>query len=409
MSVLRQAFGFGKNDAEQRRLDPFNSGDNLADYGRVGMGSWAPGMAWQTWPSTAAVSTDAAMRMSAVFACLRLLSEAIATLPLDTFIRLGGTRRPYRPRPEYLSFQPPMISRTTYLSQVMLSLLTAGDAFVATPRDDMGTPTGLIPLDPSAVGVRRESNGRMVYVIADQEYSTLDVLHIQGMTLPDQLRGVSPITAAREVIDGGRKAQEFGRNVMGNYAVPPAVIEVPGAGGEPAAERERAKRIAAIWQESNTGANAGKVGVLTGGAKLTSVAMSPEDAQWLESKRFGVSEIARFFGVPPHLIADASNSTSWGSGLAEQNLAFGQFSLRPWTERIEEAHGRLLTTHGMPDVFMKLNLDALLRASLSDRYASYATGIEHRFLTPNEARTLEDLSPLPGGDSFAAAPPGGAP
>jgi HK97 family phage portal protein len=110
--------------------------------------------------------------------------------------------------------------------------------------------------------------------------------------------------------------------------------------------------------------------------------------------------VARIFGVPPHLIADASNSTSWGSGLQEQNLAFGQFSLRPWIERIEDAHGRLLTTHGLPDVFVKLNLDALLRASLKDRYESYAIGIENQFLLRNEARKLEDSPPLPGGDAF---------
>jgi HK97 family phage portal protein len=111
-----------------------------------------------------------------------------------------------------------------------------------------------------------------------------------------------------------------------------------------------------------------------------------------------VSEVARFYGVPPHLIADASNSTSWGSGLQEQNQAFGQLSLRPWIERIEDAHTRLLTTHGLGAVFIKLNVDALLRSSTAERYAAYATGIENGFLTVNEVRRLEDMPPVAWGD-----------
>jgi HK97 family phage portal protein len=147
----------------------------------------------------------------------------------------------------------------------------------------------------------------------------------------------------------------------------------------------RADRFKAMWNANHKGVgNAQKVGVLTNGAKLNKVSINPNDAQFLETRQFQVPDIARIFGVPPHLIADASNSTSWGSGLAEQNVAFGQFSLRPWTERIEDGHGRLLTTHGLPDVFVKLNLDALLRASLKDRYDSYAVGIEYEFLTINE-------------------------
>lgn len=377
--------------------------DDLPDsYGRTGGlqtpgdGTWLPGMRWESWGSgTARVSNDQAMRLSAVFACLRLLSEAIATLPLDTFTRGDGARLPF-PRPEYLNFQPPQGSRITYLSQIMLSLLTDGNAFVAVIRDALGVPVDLVVLDPALVSVTRGPTGARIFTVYGQQYDAYDILHIPGMMLPDALRGVSPIAAAREVIEGGRKAQEYGVSVHDNRAVPPAIIKIPDA--DP--DGSRARRVAENWKAVHGGpANAGKTGVLTDGAELQTIAMSPEDTQWLESKRFGVSEIARFYGVPPHLIADASNSTSWGSGLAEQNLAFGQFSLRPWTERIEEAHTRLLTSHGLPDVFVKLNLDALLRASLSDRYASYQVGIDAGFLTVDEARRFEDLSPLPPSDN----------
>jgi HK97 family phage portal protein len=393
-------------------------------YGQAGQGWWGSGMVWNSGGSSD-VSVDSAMRLSAVWGCLRVLSEAIATLPMDTYRRSDGARLAYRPRPEYLSFNPPQGSRIDYLSMVELSLLTNGNAFVATPRDAMGVPVDLVPLDPTLVEVHRQTadptperpfrRGEVYFQVGGEFYSVADILHVKGMTLPGQLRGLNPIAAAREVIDGARKAQEFGGSFFGNAAVPPAVIEMPTMtqpipgmkGPEGNADMERAKRIAQVWNETHGGtSNAGKVGVLVGGATLKTVAVTPEDAQWLDTRRFGVQEIARIFGVPPHLIADSSNSTSWGSGLAEQNLAFGQLSLRPWIERIEDAHTRLLTSHGLGDVFVKLNLDALLRASLKDRYASYAQAIQAGFMTANEARALEDMPPVPGGDVMLTVPVG---
>lgn len=412
MSLLRRALGLAH---EERAVS--NTGITMLGrtgrvapeppdgYGTAGMGSWDAGMIWRSWNGSGAagppVTPDMAMRLSAVFGCMRILSQGVATLPLDTFTRQGGTRQPYRPRPDYLSFAPPGLSRIDYLSQIVMSLLVDGNAFVATPRDELGVPIALIPLDPCRINVARK-DGKIVFQVNGETdvYDYWDIMHIKitGLVMPGALRGLSPLAAAREVIDGGRRAQEFGNSFLANHAVPPAVIKVPDGPGTMEEQQEKAAKVAAAWRANHGPGNAGKVGVLLGGAELQTIAISPEDAQWLDSKRFGVSEIARFFGVPPHLIADASNSTSWGSGLAEQNLAFGQFSLRPLCEGIEEEHGRLLTSHGLPNVFLKLNLDALLRASLKDRYESYAVGIATGFMTPNEARRLEDMPPLPGGD-----------
>jgi HK97 family phage portal protein len=363
-------------------------------------GTWDAGMVWRAFGS-GGVSTDSAMRLSAVFACLRLLSEAISTLPVDTFIRFQGTRRAWRPRPDYLSFQPPQGSRINYLSQVMLSLLTDGNAFVATPRDELGVPLDLIVIDPTRVTIDRV-RGRLRYQLNAQELDPRwDLMHIPGMTLPGHLRGLSPIGYARETIGLGLAAQSFGRSFFENGALPGAVIEAPHGMSD-----EAVKRWQATWNAGHQGvANANRIGVLTEGAKLSQVSVHPDEAQFLETRQFQVPDIARIYGVPPHLIADASNSTSWGSGLAEQNIAFGQFSLRPWLERIEDAHTRLLTTHGLPDVFVKLNLDALLRASLKDRYEAYGVGITNKFLLPNEARATEDMRPLNGGDQFPDSPP----
>ncbi len=368
-------------------------------------GKWAQGMVWQPWSHAASATVDQSMRLSAVFGCLRILSDAISTLPFGTFTADGPRRLRVDP-PGYLTFVPPALPRTGYLAQVMLSLLTDGNAFIATPRDAQGVPVGLVPLDPRSVAVRIDGN-RIVFDALGEVFSPLDIMHITGMVLPGRVRGVSPITAAREVIDAGLSAQEYGARFFANNAVPPAVIQLPDTGAGGTADGERARQVADVWHQLHGGpGNAGKVGVLVGGASLHTVAVNPDDAQWLDSKRFGVSEIARFFGVPPHLIADASNSTSWGSGLAEQNLAFGQFSLRPWIERIEEGHNRLLHTHGDRATFVKLNLDAMLRAALRDRFDAYAIGIGAGFMTPNEARALEDWPPIPGGDEAVG---GGAP
>lgn len=387
MSRLREAFRSSSSEVESRSFGVFDGPT----------GGWGQGMVWQSsGGSSPLVSTDQAMRLSAVFACLRLLSEAVATLPLDTFERSGPARTEFRPRPEYLSFDPPQCSRIDYLSQLVLSLLTDGNAYVFTPRDRLGVPQDLVVLDPNRVDVGRV-RGRVRYVCAGVELDASlgaggELLHIPGMKMPGDIVGMSPIAYARETIGLGLAAQRYGESFFSNGALPGAVIEVP---KETSFNQEAADRFSAAWNSRHKGVgHANKVGVLTGGATLNKVSIQPNDAQFLETRAFQVPDVARIFGVPPHLIADASNSTSWGSGLAEQNLAFGQFSLRPWIDRIEEAHNRLLTSHGLRQVFVKLNLDALLRASLKDRYAAYAVGITAGVLLPEEARTTEDLPPL---------------
>jgi HK97 family phage portal protein len=333
------------------------------------------------------------MRLSAVYACLRLLSEAISTLPTDTFYRQNGVRKPYRPRPGYLSFQPPQGNRIDYLSQVMLSLLTDGNAYVLTPRDAMGIPVDLIVLDPMQVNVQRVS-GKLHYDSLGQNLDpTFDIMHIKGMCLPGQVTGVSPITYARETIGLGLAAQEFGAAFFNSGALPSAVIEAPQGFNEQGVARFRD-----TWNTSHSGiANAQKVGVLLNGAKLNKVSIQPNDAQFLETRAFQVPDIARFYGVPPHLIADASNSTSWGTGLAEQNTAFGALSLGPWIARIEEDHSRLLTTHGLPGVFWSLNTSKLLAPSLKEQTAVDAMNLENGVNNVDEIRASRDLGPLPNG------------
>lgn len=387
MSLIARAMGL-----ETRSAPPKPDGTGSLGIPQSS-GYWAEGMIWNGGDS-ATVTDDQAMKVSAVYACIRLLTDAISTLPLDTFTRTQGARKPYRPRPTYLDFKPPQQRRINLFTEVVASLTTDGNAFLATPRNSLGVPVDLYALDPGLVSVARK-NGKLVYTVrgTEGEFSEWDILHIPGLTLPGQLRGLSPLAYAKETVSVGRSAQRFGAKFFDNGAMPSAVLET---------DRKMSKEAAEVWRDSwnagHSGDNQQRVGVLTEGAKLNKVSIAPDDAQFLETRQFSVSDIARFYGVPPHLIADSSNSTSWGSGLSEQNLAFGQFALRPITERIESGLDWLLTTHGLSDVFVKLNMDALLRASLKDRYESYRTAIEAGFMAPNEARRLEDLPPLPGGD-----------
>jgi HK97 family phage portal protein len=260
-------------------------------------------------------------------------------------------------------------------------------------RDPFGEVVDVIVLDPSMVSVSRGRTG-IEYRVQSKLIDPLEIMHVKGMTLPGQITGLSPIGYARESIGLGLATQRYGAGFFENGALPGAVVTAPGKFSDDAA-----KLFASTWNDNHQGiGNAHKVGVLTEGATLNKVSVTPEDAQFLETRRFQVPDIARIYGVPPHLIADAERSTSWGSGLAEQNMSFGQYTLRPLCERIEEGHTSLMPSMGLPDVFVKLNLDALLRAALKERYDSYAVAIAAEFMVPNEARKLEDLPPLPGGD-----------
>lgn len=411
MSLVRQALGLEQRAATLDSIatygDPTLGSGFIPDgYGQPGAGSWDTGMRWDnSGAPNYSAAPESAMRLSAVFGCLRLLSEPIAMSPIDHVELTGSERRPTA-APAYLTFNPPGMSRTEYLSQLMLSMLTDGNAFVGTPRDVTGQVTQLIPLDPRRVSVERYARGHpragMIFYRVDGnqlELGPLDIMHIKGMCMPGALRGISPIAMAREVIGSAGDAQTYGANMFRNGAVPPAVLEVPGAGGTPAEENERARSIGQTWNETNGGtARAGKVGVLLGGAKLTTVAISPEDMQWLDSRRFGIQEVARFYGAPPHLLADASNSTSWGSGLAEQNTMFGQLALGPWVTRIEEGHDRLAYTVGRGNTRTVLNLDAKLKATPEDRWQVHAISLSTGARTINEVRAEEGYAAVPWGN-----------
>lgn len=377
--------------------------------------TWEPAGELYPYPGTVSsagqrVNATTALQVSAVFACIRLLSETIATLPVATYSRRGGARREIT-SPLWLDYptaEPGGLGRIDLISQLVLSLLLEGNAYLAVRwAPDNTAIVGLDVLDPSRITthtVMVDGSRRKVFEAWDVDadgnevaigyFTSREILHIPGMMLPGDFTGVSPINYARESIGLALAAQTYGSKFFANGAVPSAIVEVPGAMSEEGLTRARE-----AWRLANSGPeSAHRVALLTEGAKFSKVSLSPDEAQFLQTRAFQVPEIARIFGVPPHLIADASGSTSWGSGLAEQNQAFSMFSLRPWLERIEAGFTRLLFAETADRMkFVKFSLDGIQRGAPKERMELYSLGLQNGIYSINEVRASEDLAPLPDG------------
>ncbi len=339
------------------------------------------------------VDTTTAMRFTAVYACVRLLAETVASLPADTFRREEGSRRPYRPRPVWLDRPNPDQTRFEVVEQLMASLLLAGDFFGATVWDKRGELAEVWPLSPDTLIPGRDERG-LVYAQRNggrdlRPASRLggDILHIRAFSMPGELSGLSPIEQARQTIGLGMVAEEFGARFFSQGASPGGIIELP---GKP--EQGFVDRLKANWLKKHAGpSNAHIPGVLTDGATWKPLTIPPDQAQFLETRKFQIGEIARLFRVPPHMIGDLERATF--SNIEHQAIEFEKHSIRPWLERIEQGFDRLLAD----GVFLKFNADGLLRGDTKGRYEAYQIALDSGFRNPDEVRALEDLPPVPGG------------
>lgn len=347
--------------------------------------------------STAAgvtVTREAALRTSAVFACVRLLSEDVATLPVQTFRRDGARRRPV-PRPPWMSRPNPEFTWVEVMQQAMAGLLTDGNGPIEIVRDRFAEPVELWPRDPQTVHMERDGSGNPLWRVvphSGQSYTLPweNLLYLRGFTLPGQSKGLSPIGFARETIGEGAAAQQFGAKFFGQGAYAGGVIEFPGE-----ATQEQVDEFIANWKRHHQGTqNAHKPGVLTGGASWRQVSIPPQDAQFIESRKFSVNEIARFYRVPPHKIGDLERATF--SNIEQQAIEYVVDSLRPWLVRLEATLTALLP----PGVFPKWNVEGLLRGDTLARYQAYTQARTAGWMSVNEIRALEDLNPVANGDSY---------
>jgi HK97 family phage portal protein len=349
------------------------------------------------------VSQEQSLRMTTVYRCVRLISETLAALPADAVRAQGDIREPV-PRPaSWLSVPNEESTWFAFAERVFESLAMDGNAFILiSARDSLGLPSELWTLNPRQVQVRREAAGPLYFLWAgDQRLSrfgprtpTGDVLHIR-LAGGGGSRGLSPLDLARQAIGLGLVTEKFGAKFFAEGQQLSGVIQLPAA--EVGKSKEYIDLIRENWMASHSGSESShKPGILTGGATWQQLSISPENAQFLETRRFQVEEIARLYGVPPHMVSSVTNSTSWGTGIEQQALGFARFTLLPWIVRFEQAFSQLLPR----GQFIRLNQRGLIRADSETEARVITNNVLNGLMSRNEGRSLYDLPPVPGGDRY---------
>lgn len=351
------------------------------------------------------VNDATAMRVGAVYGCVRLISGAVANMPIgikrrvDDRTRVDATehslwqvfhRRPNR-------WQKPAQFKRMMQAHVLLR----GNAYALKTRGIGGRVISLTPLHPDRVKVRQRTDMQLEYLFTRKDGSKVlfeqdEILHLCGLTL-DGITGLSVISYARETIGLSIAMEEHGSAVFRNGANVSGALKMP-AGRE--LTEEQASKLRAEFDEFRSGGSRdGKVIVLEDGLEFQQMALNSEDAQWLEARKFSRSDIAMFFGVPPHMIGDTDKSTSWGSGIEAQAQGFVTYTLEDHLVMWEEA----LTTDCLDpqrdrDIYARFNRNALVRGDLKARWDGYTKGLQWGVFSPDEVRAMEDENPRADGE-----------
>jgi HK97 family phage portal protein len=358
---------------------------------------WGSGIdvsGFATWAGTV-VNQKNALEIGAAYACVRLLSDTISTLPVDTFIRRDGNRLPYRPRPAWV-YEPegPGSSRIEYYKQIVVSMLLSHGAVVQILRNGAGDVVALQPLDPTRVEIRRNKQTRGREFVIDGGQAVLpgeDVLYITEMRRPGSLKGVSRVDELKQTLGLAKALDEFASRYFSNGANTSGMIEFPGN-----LTQEQAKDLVDAFEAGHKGLKkAHRPGVLSGGAKFVKTGSDGEQAQMLQSRQFAVEEVARVFRVPPSMIGLNTPGAMSYASVEHNAIQFTRYSLTPLIAAIEEAHNRLLPG----DVFLRINMDGLLRGDSATQAQVFSTALQAGYMSVNEARGLMDMRPVEGGDA----------
>lgn len=345
-----------------------------------------------------------ALQTSAVYACVKILAETVASLPLHLYIKKKDAHEYATEHPLYSClYETPNEEMTSFefRETMMTSLLLYGNAYARIIKRK-GKVTELWYLKPDLMTVERDTaTKRIKYTYADDitnetiVYRPEQIFHIKGLST-DGVKGLSPIAQAREAIGLSLATEEYGAKFFGNGARPGGVLEHPGILKDPEKLRES-------WNKVYQGAkNSHKVAVLEEGMKYHAIGIAPEDAQFLETRKYQLNEICRIFRVPPHLVGDLERATF--SNIEHQSIEFVQHTIRPWLVRWEQEISRSLLDEGERLLYyVKFNVDGLLRGDYKSRMEGYAIGRQNGWLSVNDIRRLEDMSPIPkekGGDDY---------
>lgn len=382
-----------------QNASPENPSTNLANPAQWLVDWWGGG------PTDAGVlvNEQTAMKTSAVYGCVSLIAKTIASLPLKVYRRRSNGDGVEVPDtlPYYLLHDEPNPAMTSCVWREFLvaNILLGGNAYVAIGRDQANRVVDLFPVPWQYVTPERTKDGRHRYhvQVSNGERETLDqsnMLHIPGLGF-DGVKGLSVVTyAARQAVGLSLATESHGSRLFSNGARLGVVLKHPKNLSKPAADR-----LAVQFEQQHTGlSQAFKTLVLEEGLDVTNVSMTSEDAQFLDTRRFQVEDLARFFGVPPHMIGHTDKQTSWGTGVEQNTLGFLIFTIIPWLTRFEQEFNRKLFPRS--PFYAQFKHQGLMRGDSKARSDYYASGHQNSWLTTNEIRRFEDLPPVPGGDQL---------
>jgi HK97 family phage portal protein len=347
-----------------------------------------------------AVTADRALALSTIFGCVRLLSDSVAVLPVHAF--RGDDKLPEL---------PPLLRRPSadfpelsdWIWATMASLCLRGNAFgIVTARSGAGLlPAQVDLVNPDAMAVTREpdSNGttRTVYRLAGVEQDPADVWHVRAFPQAGSPLGLSPIGAAREAIALGIAAEKYGAKFFGDSAIPSGVLT-----SDQRINTEQAERLRARWKARHQGHR--DIAVLGDGARFQAITVLPEESQFIQTQKFSVSTIARFYGIPAEMVGGETAGHEAYTSPEMRSTDYLRFTLQPWISKLEKAISRLLPRA----TTVKFNPGAFLRPTLKERYEAHESGIRAGWLLRSEVRALEDLPPIAGIDDPPPEPPTGA-
>lgn len=359
------------------------------------------------------VNERTSLQITAVYTCIRVIAEAIAGLPLHLYKSKSEGKEKAKTHPLYsiLHDEPnPEMTSFVFRETLMGHLLLYGNAYAQIIRNGRGDVMGLYPLMPNKMQVDRASNGEIYYTyilgsgdspeIKNNKTNVVylrrsDVLHIPGLGY-DGIVGYSPIALAKNTIGMAIACEEYGAKFFANDASPSGILEHPGILNDP-------EKLRKSWNEMFSGSgNSHKIAVLEEGLQFKNISVSPNEAQFLETRQFQLNEIARIFRVPPHMVGDLERSTF--SNIEEQSLEFVKYTLAPWISRWEQSLKKaLLNESEKKDYFIQFNVDGLLRGDYQSRMNGYSIGIQNGFLSVNDVRSFENMDLLPdssGGNEY---------
>ena len=344
-----------------------------------------------------------ALSIAAVNSAVSLIADTISTLPVDSFIRLDGNRRPFRLKPAWVS-QPDVnfAGHAVFYNSLLVSLLIDGNAFIRVFSNRQGEVVNLMVLNPSTVEVKRNGQGRLIFTVQgeDKPLTSEQVLYIPDLLRPGTVRGVSRVHALKENLGLSKALELYAGHFFGSGTTLQGVIEYPGA-----LTLEQAESLRGSFDNAHKGwRKSGRTGILSGGASFKPTQADPEKSQALEARRMAVEDVARIWRIPSHMLNLPGTNTY--SSVEQNMLGFVTHTLRPYVTKIEDAMGTLMSRYqGGETAFIKFNMNGLLRADIQSRYSAYSTGLQSGFLAINDIRRLEDLSPQEGDAAEAVRVP----